>query len=171
MREVTITLRMTDKTTPIHPNWKNPAHIFALGFGSGMAPFAPGTFGTFVAVPVVWCAQQGSSAVYVALTLIMFFVGVYVCGVTARDLRVHDHAAIVWDEIVGYMITMTFAPHGWLWLLGGFVAFRVFDILKPWPIRTVDRKLHGGFGIMLDDVLAGVYAGFVLYGAELGLAR
>lgn len=152
---------------PAAPSWHNPLHFLALGFGSGCAPKAPGTFGTLVAVPMVWLAQPLSPAWYALLTLVLFVLGIWFCDRTARDLGVPDHPAIVWDEIVGYFITMIAAPTGWVWLLVGFVLFRIFDILKPWPIRLIDRQIHGGFGIMADDVLAGAFAWLVLQGFVL----
>ena len=88
--------------------------------------------------------------------------GIPICAHTARRMGVHDHPGIVWDEIVGYLVTMTFAPQGWLWVAAGFVLFRVFDIAKPWPIRLLDRNVGGGFGIMVDDLLAGIFAAVVL---------
>ena len=144
--------------------WRNPVHFLALGFGSGCATRAPGTFGTLAAIPLYWLAQDLALPVFLLLTAAMFAVGVYLCDRTARDLGVHDHPAIVWDEIVGYFVTMIAAPSGWPWLLAGFLLFRVFDIFKPWPIKAVDRRVGGGFGIMFDDVLAGVYAWLVLQG-------
>jgi phosphatidylglycerophosphatase A len=99
-----------------------------------------------------------SSVAYIAVTVVLFIAGIWICNVTARDFRVHDHSGIVWDEIVGYLITMAFIPFDWLWVALGFLFFRIFDILKPWPIRWLDRRIPGGMGIMLDDVLAGVYA-------------
>jgi phosphatidylglycerophosphatase A len=95
---------------------------------------------------------------YLAVVALLFLVGIPICAHTANRLGVHDHPGIVWDEIVGYLVTMAFAPAGWLWVAAGFVLFRLFDIVKPWPIRWCDRKVHGGFGIMLDDLLAGVFA-------------
>ncbi|MBL1292357.1 MAG: phosphatidylglycerophosphatase A [Thiotrichales bacterium] len=143
---------------------KNPIHALSLGFGTGLAPKAPGTFGTLVGVALYWllCSLQLSLTVYIAITVLCFVLGVWLCGYTAKALGVHDHPAIVWDEVVGYLITMTFAPSGWLWMLIGFALFRLFDIWKPWPIRVIDRSVHGGFGIMFDDVLAGVYAAIIL---------
>ncbi|NOX27639.1 MAG: phosphatidylglycerophosphatase A [Gammaproteobacteria bacterium] len=143
---------------------KNPIHALSLGFGTGLAPKAPGTFGTLVGVALYWllCSLQLSLTVYIAITVLCFVLGVWLCGYTAKALGVHDHPAIVWDEVVGYLITMTFAPSGWLWMLIGFALFRLFDIWKPWPIRVIDRSVHGGFGIMFDDVLAGIYAAIVL---------
>lgn len=92
------------------------------------------------------------------MAILLFGVGVYLCGKAASDVGVHDHPAIVWDEIAGFFITMIAVPPGWFYLLLGFVLFRLFDILKPWPIKAIDRSVHGGLGIMLDDVLAGIMA-------------
>jgi phosphatidylglycerophosphatase A len=142
---------------------KNPLHFLSLGFGSGLAPFAPGTFGTLVAIPLYWWASQLSFAAYIITIVIGFSVGVYLCGYTSRSLGVHDHSGIVWDEIVGYFITMIAVPLDWRWVLAGFVLFRIFDIVKPWPIRWVDKHLQGGFGIMFDDVLAGIFALLTLH--------
>lgn len=139
-------------------NLANPVHLLAFGAGAGMMPKAPGTWGTLVAVPVFVLLQGLSLPVYLVLVLALSVLGVWICGAAARDLGVHDHPGIVWDEIVGYLITMIAAPAGWSWWLAGFVLFRLFDILKPWPIRAVDTGVEGGFGIMLDDILAGLMA-------------
>lgn len=144
---------------------RNPIHFLALGFGSGLAPVAPGTFGTLAALPVYYLLAQCSTTVYFSALAVAAVFGVAICGYTARALGVHDHPAIVWDEVVGYLITMAWAPAAWYWMAVGFVLFRLFDILKPWPIRWADRRVHGGLGIMLDDVLAGVLAWLVLQGA------
>ena len=140
----------------------NPIHFVAFGFGAGYAKKAPGTVGTLVGIPFVLIFQQGSLEIYLLATLIMTLFGIWLCGASSRLMGVHDHPGIVWDEIVGYMITMIAAPTGWQWLLLGFILFRIFDIFKPWPISYIDRNLHGGIGIMLDDVLAGVMAAIVL---------
>lgn len=137
---------------------RNPRHLLSLGFGSGLAPFAPGTFGTLVAVPLYLLLAQLSLPWYLLVVVIGFGVGVYLCQYTSDALGVHDHGGIVWDEFVGYWITMIAVPLGWQWILLGFVLFRVFDIVKPWPVKIADAKMKGGFGIMLDDVLAGLYA-------------
>ena len=137
---------------------KNPIHFLALGFGSGLAAKAPGTFGTIAAVPVVLLMAPLSLSWYIGLTVLSVLIGIYICDKAAKDMGVHDHGAIVWDEVAGLMITMIAAPAGWQWLVAGFVLFRFFDILKPWPIRWLDAKVHGGFGIMIDDVLAGVFS-------------
>ncbi|MEN8179333.1 MAG: phosphatidylglycerophosphatase A [Pseudomonadota bacterium] len=154
---------MTDKKPIPGLNLRNPVHLLAFGFGSGVMPFAPGTFGTLVAVPLYLLLELQPLFSYLITLLVAFVAGVWLCERTSRDLGVHDHGGIVWDEIVGYLITMTFAPPGWLWVIIGFVLFRFFDILKPWPIRTIDRQVQGGFGIMLDDVLAGIYALLVMF--------
>jgi phosphatidylglycerophosphatase A len=144
----------------------NPIHFLALGFGSGKAAKAPGTFGTLAAVPVVLLMQQLTLTNYLIITCISMLAGFYICGKAAKDMGVHDHGAIVWDEVVGLMITMIAAPLGFVWLVLGFVLFRFFDIVKPWPIRWLDAKVHGGFGIMIDDVLAGVFS---LIGVQLAV--
>ncbi|MCL1120261.1 MULTISPECIES: phosphatidylglycerophosphatase A family protein [Shewanella] len=137
---------------------KNPVHFLALGFGSGLAAKAPGTFGTLAAVPLYLLLAQLPLSWYLAVTLVCVLAGIYICDKAARDMGVHDHGAIVWDEVAGLLITMIAAPAGVLWLVVGFVLFRLFDIIKPWPIRWLDAKVEGGFGIMIDDVLAGIFA-------------
>ena len=140
----------------------NPSCLVALGFGSGLLPVAPGTAGTLAAVPLYLLLQDLPLGAYLTVVLVFLFGGILVCGYTAARLGVHDHPAIVWDEVVGYLVTMTAAPAGWSWLAAGFVLFRMFDILKPWPIGWLDRRVHGGTGIMLDDVIAGVFAAALL---------
>lgn len=137
---------------------KSPVHFLAFGLGSGLSPKAPGTAGTLAAVPLYLLLLQLPLAYYVLALLVATVFGVWVCGKSSQLLGVHDHGGIVWDEFVGFWITMLMAPPGWLWLLCGFVLFRVFDIWKPWPIRAVDRTVEGGLGIMLDDILAGAFA-------------
>jgi len=140
----------------------NPVNFLALGFGSGLMPRGPGTAGTVVAIPVYLLLAPLPLVWYLGLVAALFVVGIPICGYTARRMGVHDHPGIVWDEIVGYLVTMTLAPPGWQWLLAGFVLFRLFDIFKPWPIRLLDRNVGGGFGIMVDDLLAGIFAAGVL---------
>ncbi len=134
------------------------AHFFAFGFGAGKAPFAPGTFGTVVAVPIYLLMRETPLAAYAFVVVAMFGFGVWCCGVTERDFGKKDMSSIVWDEIVGYLVTMFMAPAGWEFVVAGFVLFRVFDIWKPFPIRALERRTPGGWGVMLDDVLAGLYA-------------
>ena len=143
---------------------KHPANFAAFGFGSGCSPKAPGTAGTVVAVLLYLPLQFLPVYLYVLMLLLTFVLGVWLCGRASEALGVHDHGGIVWDEFVGYWITMFMAPPGWLWIILGFVLFRLFDIWKPQPIRYVDRHMHGGMGIMIDDVLAGIYALLVLQG-------
>lgn len=139
-------------------NWTNPLHLLAFGLGSGAAPKAPGTFGTIAAIPLYLLISQLTQWRYVVVVLIMAGFGVWLCDRVAQELGVHDHPGIVWDEWVGFLITMWLAPTGWGWLLLGFVLFRFFDIVKPWPINLLDRQVPGGWGIMLDDIVAGLYA-------------
>ncbi len=143
--------------------------MLAFGFGAGLAKKMPGTAGTLVGVLCYLGLAGLPLAYYTAVTLLLFLAGIWLCGQTARDLAVHDHPAIVWDEIVGYLVTMTAAPAGWRWVLAGFLLFRLFDIWKPWPIHWLDRRASGGFGIMVDDLLAAVYAAFLLQISSLFL--
>jgi len=145
------------------PNYTNPIHMLAFGLGSGLSPKAPGTVGTIAALPIYWFFMQDLSVLAYLLVLAMtMLVGTYVCDKTSKDLGVHDHGGIVIDEWLGMWLTMFLAPQGIEWLICGFVLFRFFDILKPWPIKWVDAKVGGGFGIMIDDVLAGLAAWLVL---------
>jgi phosphatidylglycerophosphatase A len=147
-----------------------PIQLLALGFGSGLAPKAPGTFGTLAAIPFFFLLLFLPAWDYLLVMIICTALGVYFCQSAADDFGVHDHPAIVWDEFVGLWITLfplTFVVFEWHWLVLGFVLFRFFDILKPWPISYVDKHVHGGFGIMLDDVLAGIAAAILLYGTLL----
>ncbi len=137
-------------------------HFLAFGFGAGKLPRAPGTFGTLVGIPVYLLLQPLSAPAYAIIVLALFAFGVWLCHETEKDLGVHDHPGIVWDEIVGYLITMFMAPVGWIWIVTGFLLFRLFDIWKPFPIRQIERRIRGGFGNMLDDALAAIYAWFVL---------
>ncbi|GAA0366225.1 phosphatidylglycerophosphatase A [Bowmanella denitrificans] len=153
------------KSNPVHLlSLKNPAHFLALGFGSGLAPWAPGTFGSLAAVPLVLLAAFSGSALYLLVTLAACVAGVWICGKTARDMGVHDHSAIVWDEVAGMLLTFMLAPVNLTTLVAGFILFRLFDIVKPWPISYLDKHIHGGLGIMLDDILAGILACLSLHG-------
>jgi len=146
--------------TPLKVNFtlSNPIQFLALGFGSGLAPKAPGTFGTLAAIPLYLLLTLLTPALYAVAVLLMTLAGFYICGKTADDVGVHDHPAIVWDEFVGFFITMFMIPVSWQSVLLGFMFFRFFDIIKPWPISFIDKKVAGGFGIMIDDVLAGAFA-------------
>lgn len=143
---------------------KDPIVFIGLGLGSGLAPKAPGTAGTLVAVPLYLVMQNLPLLWYATITVAITLLGIWVCSYSARKLGVHDHPAIVIDEIAGFLITMFAVPAGWVWLLAGFVLFRLFDALKPWPISWMDRNLKGGVGIMLDDVAAGLVSLALIHG-------
>ena len=142
----------------------NPVHFLALGFGSGLASKMPGTIGTFAALPVVvLLSYYANFSIYLLVTILVCVAGIWICGKTAEDMGVHDDPSIVWDEVAGMLITMLAVPLSWQTLLVGFVLFRFFDILKPWPISYLDKYVQGGFGIMIDDVLAGFFALGILH--------
>ncbi len=142
--------------------WRNPIHFIAFGFGVGVIPWAPGTFGTLLAIPFYLLMANMPFGLYASLTGLFILLAIVICHVAARELNVHDHPGMVLDEVVGYLLTMLGAPPGWLWVIIGFVLFRIFDIWKPWPIGWIDRKVSGGFGIVLDDLLAAVYSLVIL---------
>jgi len=151
---------------PIEPRpFTNPIQFLAFGFGSGLAPKAPGTAGTVMAIPLYLALSQFSLPVYTAVVVAASLIGIWICGAASKQLKVHDHPGIVWDEFAGYWITMWALPVSWVTVLLGFVVFRVFDILKPWPIRAFDKNVGGGFGIMIDDVLAGIASCAVVHAA------
>lgn len=137
---------------------RHPAHFLALGFGSGLAPWAPGTFGTFMALPLhaglTWLPLSGQLAVIATL----FLAGIPICQQTGTALGVADHGSIVWDEIVAMLLVLAFTPPHWSWWLAAFLLFRWYDIWKPFPIRQCDARLKGGLGVMSDDLLAALYA-------------
>ncbi len=144
------------------PDMRKPVHLLAFGFGSGLLPRAPGTYGTLVGIPLYLLIQPLSWVIYTLIVTLAFVAGLWICQRAAEDLGVHDHSGIVWDEIVGYLAAMGFAPFGWVWIVIGFLLFRLFDILKPWPIKWIDRRVGGGLGIMLDDLMAGLYSAAVM---------
>jgi len=143
--------------------YQHPAHCIAFAGGVGLAPFAPGTFGTLLAFPLFWLLTAYADALTQVFVFISFFVlGAWACQVTGRALGVADHRGMVWDETVAFLLVLFFTPAGWAWQLAAFVLFRFFDIVKPPPIRHFDRTLKNGFGVMFDDVLAAAYTVFVL---------
>ncbi|MCF6280759.1 MAG: phosphatidylglycerophosphatase A [Candidatus Polarisedimenticolaceae bacterium] len=148
------------------PN-KRPSSIklLAFGLGAGYSPVAPGTMGTLVAVPLYLLLEPLSLFEYLGVVFAISVMGIWICGWASEEMGVHDHPGIVWDEIAGYLVTMIAAPSGWPWVVAGFVLFRFFDILKPWPIGAIDKHVHGGLGIMLDDILAGLFSLLLLQGA------
>jgi phosphatidylglycerophosphatase A len=141
---------------------RSPTLLLAFGFGSGLASKAPGTMGTIAAIPLWWLLAQLPLASYLMIVLVSAIIGIYICGAAAKTLGVHDHGGIVWDEFVGFWIAMAALPVTWTSLILGFVLFRFFDIVKPWPISWLDKKVAGGFGIMIDDVAAGIASALVL---------
>jgi phosphatidylglycerophosphatase A len=156
-----------DVNPRVYRDWR---HCLAFGFGSGLARYAPGTFGTLVSIPFyVLVFAHLPPWLYVLTLVAAFALGVWICDTASRDLGVHDHGGIVYDEFVGYWITMFLLPPTWEWVLGGFAAFRLFDIWKPGPIRWCDRHIGGGFGIMFDDVVAGVVACLALHAVRVAL--
>lgn len=145
----------------------DPRLALAFGLGAGLVPKAPGTAGSLVAIPLHLLTMGWSMPARLFALGVAFAIGVAVCGHAARVLRTPDHPGIVWDEVVGCLVALLVTPTGWVGLAVGFGLFRVLDIWKPWPIRVVDRRVHGGFGIMLDDLLAGAGAAAILWLARL----
>lgn len=142
---------------------RNPVQLLAFGFGSGLSPRAPGTIGTVVAIPLYLLLAQLSLPAYSLVVLAAGLVGIYLCGRSSDELGVDDHSGIVWDEFVGFWLTMWAMPPSIFWIVMGFIVFRIFDIWKPWPISWMDREIKGGIGVMLDDVAAGIAACAVLH--------
>jgi phosphatidylglycerophosphatase A len=137
---------------------KSADGLLAFGFGSGLSPFAPGTAGSLAAVPLALPLVLLPLSAALALIVLAFAAGVWLCGRVGRRLGVHDHSGIVFDEFVGLWLVLVFIPAHWAWWLAAFAVFRVFDAVKPWPIGWLDKRVHGGLGVMLDDVLAAVFA-------------
>ncbi|MEH6543987.1 MAG: phosphatidylglycerophosphatase A [Porticoccaceae bacterium] len=141
---------------------RDPVLVLAFGFGSGLVPKAPGTAGSLLALLLMPLLAMLSVPAYLLLLSLVIVAGVFICGYAAKALGVHDHGGIVWDEFAGLWLTLLFCPPQWLWWLLGFALFRFFDIVKPWPISWLDKHCGGGLGIMIDDLVAGVFAAAVL---------
>lgn len=154
----------------VQPQLRDPIQLLAFGFGSGLSPRAPGTAGTLAALPIYFGLSSLSLAMYSLVVVLAALLGIWLCEHASQRLGVHDHPGIVWDEFVGMWIALWALPVTWGWLLAGFALFRVFDILKPWPIGWLDRHAKGGFGIMIDDIVAGVLACAVLHAIRLFFA-
>ncbi|HYL24553.1 MAG TPA: phosphatidylglycerophosphatase A [Burkholderiales bacterium] len=151
--------------------FSHPAHAIALGFGAGLSPYAPGTVGTLVAWPLGWyLGGMMAPALLAAAIAPLFALGVWACAVTGRDLGVADHRAMVWDEIVAFLLVLAIVPRTLGWQAAAFVLFRFFDIAKPPPIRALERRFHGGFGVMFDDLIAACYSVLALAVAKRLLA-
>lgn len=151
-------------TPPVTPTlawlFKNPVCLLGFGFGTGLAPKAPGTFGTLPALPLAWLLLQLPLPWHGLLLVaaMLFAVGIPICSYTEQKLGRQDYGGIVWDEIAAMVLVLLFVPLTWAWWLAAFAVFRFFDALKPWPIRWFDARIHGGLGIMLDDLLAAVFS-------------
>jgi phosphatidylglycerophosphatase A len=142
---------------------RHPAHFIAFSGGAGLAPYAPGTFGTLLALPIFWIAGPAlEPAEYLAALAVLFATGVWACGVTGRALRRPDYGGMVWDETVAFLLVLFFTPVDGYWQAFAFLLFRFFDILKPPPIRYYERMFKGGWGVMVDDVMAAAYTLLVL---------
>ena len=164
---------MAEIRARVRPSLRDPVQWLATGFGVGLAPRAPGTAGTLVALVPAWLMLDWPLAVRIAIVAALFVGGIFVCGASARKVATHDHPSIVFDEIVGFLVAtlVLAAGDGMLWLVPAFLFFRLFDIWKPWPIRDLDHRLAGGLGIMLDDLMAGVYAAVCLEALRLLLVQ
>lgn len=150
----------------------HPAGWIATALGAGLSPVAPGTAGSLVALLPWWFLLRGLPVEWYVVVLVAGFVlGVWACGVCDRRLGMHDQGALVWDEVIGMWLALLAAPPAWWWMSVGFALFRLFDIWKPWPVRLADRRVHGGLGVMLDDVVAGIYAWIVLQLIALALGH
>lgn len=150
---------------PPIPNtvWKKPTHFIAFGFGAGTLPKAPGTFGTLAAIPFYLAMQQLSHISYFVLLIVIILASIWLCEKVSREIHIHDHQGMCLDEIAGYLVTMFAAPHGIKWIMIGFILFRLFDIFKPPPIKYIDEKINGGIGMILDDVVAGIYSMIIIH--------
>lgn len=157
-----------DLPAPILPPGflKQPVHFLAFGLGSGAMARAPGTWGSLAAIPIWYAFAWLPAIAYWLVVLVAFLVGIWLCGKTAEDLKVHDHGGIVWDEFVGMWIALGLFPDHIYGVLMAFALFRLFDVVKPWPINWLDERLPGGLGIMVDDVVAGFMALACLYGID-----
>jgi len=143
--------------------WRNPLHFIAFGFGSGALPYAPGTWGTLMAIPLYLAVCDLSLSLYLMITLLSIIGSIWLCTKVSRDINVHDHQGMCIDEIVGFLVTMIHIPKSAVWIIIGFLLFRLFDIWKPQPIRMIDEKVPGGLGMILDDVVAGAASCLVLH--------
>lgn len=155
---------MRQYTVPPIPDsmWQKLSHFIAFGFGAGAMPLAPGTFATLIAIPFYLALQSLPFLTYLVMLLIIIVGSMVLSHRVEKEINVHDHQGMCLDEIVGYLVTMTAVPIGWTWVILGFILFRIFDIWKPWPIHFIDEKVSGGVGVILDDVLAGIYSCLIL---------
>jgi phosphatidylglycerophosphatase A len=142
--------------------FSHPAHAIAFGFGAGLAPVAPGTAGTLLGWAIGWGLGSLHPALLPGVALVFFLAGLWACEVTGRDLGIADHGGMVWDEVAAFLLVLAIVPRDLAWQAAAFAAFRFFDIVKPPPIRALERRYGGGFGVMLDDLVAAAYAVLLL---------
>ncbi len=143
--------------------WKYPVHFLACGFGTGLIPFLPGTFGSLCGVLFYWFMAPLRPAVYLGIVVPLAVAGIFICELTAQDYGAIDPGFIVWDEIVGFLVAMYLVQRNWRWALAGFLVFRAFDVWKPYPIHLFEEGPHLGLSIMADDIGAGVYTAIILH--------
>lgn len=141
--------------------WQDPRYFVAFGFGSGTISTAPGTMGTIMAIPFYLLLRPLPLYLYIIFVICFIAASAWLCEKLSRDTHTHDHPGMNIDEFAGFFVTMINAPWGWPWILLGFLLFRIFDVLKPWPISYIDKKMTSGLGMILDDVVAGLF-GFIL---------
>lgn len=156
-------LKYRDRQATPDTVWTNPIHFIACGFGIGAIPWMPGTFGTLLGVLVYLMIVPLHLSLYCTITFLLILLGIWICGVVNRDFGTDDHPAAVWDEVASFPVVMIAIPHTWYFIVLGFVLFRFFDIVKPGPIGWIDRHLHGGLGVMMDDVLAAFFSWIILF--------
>lgn len=150
--------------TSLRSVWTNPIHFITCGFGVGTLPFMPGTYGTLLAIPFYLILVKFSLITYLAVTILLNVAGIWLCHKTNKDFSTGDHPATVWDEIAAFFIVMILVPPTWYYILAGFLLFRFFDIFKLGPIKWIDNNVHGGFGVMLDDIVAAIVCCLILHG-------
>ena len=151
--------------------WQYPVHWLAYGFGAGLIPIMPGTFGSLVGVGIYWLLSRYGAAVYAGVTLVLALAGIFICGQTARDLGAIDPSVIVWDEVVGVLVAVYLLPRDWRWVCTGLVLFRVFDLWKPYPVDAAEQSFGIGTSIMSDDIVAAVYVLAILQLSRYGRRR
>ena len=137
--------------------FSHPAHAIAFGFGAGLSPFAPGTAGSALGWAIGWALAEVNPWVFFLVVIVLFLVGFWACEITGRHLGVADHGGMVWDEVVAFLLVLAVVPRALAWQAAAFMLFRFFDIAKPPPIRQLERRYGGGFGVMFDDIVAAAY--------------
>lgn len=149
--------------TPPLTIWRNPTHFIACGFGLGAFPYAPGTIGTLGAIPLTILLSRLTTPTYIVACVLLFIIGTIICGQTNKDFGTDDHSAAVFDELGTFPIALFLVPLSATSVIAAFVLFRFFDIAKPGPIGWIDRHVHGGIGVMLDDALAALVTCLIIH--------